>query len=127
MADDWLRGYKEAGKNIEDLAKNVRCIVSTDNGMRRLPDFKGPGQFDVICARGKHALEHPGNRRFRAMIENNLQRYSAATTKFEKSMIVSSIVDAVRTSSPDGGFIKEKNGQWYEVGDHVAREKCGQR
>lgn len=129
MADHRLNGYyKEAGKNIADLAKNVRSIAAKDNGMRRLgPNFLGPGQFDVICARGKRALNHPGNRRFRAMIDENLQKYSGATTKFEKSLIVSSIVDAVRNSSPEGGFVKEENGQWYEVGDHIAREKCGQR
>ena len=61
------------------------------------------------------------------MIEANLEKYSLASTKIEKSLIVSGIVDAVRESSPDGGFVKEERGLWYEVGDHIAREKCGQR
>lgn len=60
------------------------------------------------------------------MIEAKLEKYSSATSKLEKSLIVSSIVDSVRDASPDGGFVKKDGGRWYEVGDHIAREKCGQ-
>lgn len=91
------------------------------------PDFAGPGPFDVICGRGKVALSHSGNLRFRGMIEASLPRYSRAATKLEKSAIVSSIVDAVRHASPDGGFIKQDKGTWFRVGVPYAREKCGQR
>lgn len=109
-------------------AERFRSKMSQQaSGMRRLPGFLGPGEYDVICARGKRALGHPGNRRFRAMIEDNLEKYSKANSKLEKSLIVSEIVDAVRESSPYGGFIREEGGVWYEVGDHIAREKCGQR
>lgn len=92
-----------------------------------LPNFRGPGPNDVICARGKNALNHPGNRRFREMIRSNVENYKQARTKLEKSLIVSSIVDTIRQSSPDGGFVKREDGLWFEVGDHIAREKCGQR
>ena len=110
-------------------AEDFRPKMSSSqaNEMRRLHGFLGPGEYDVICARGKRALGHLGNRRFRSMIEDNLEKYSRANSKLEKSLIVSEIVDAVRASSPGGGFIREKGGIWYEVGDHIAREKCGQR
>jgi hypothetical protein len=39
---------------------------------------------------------------------------------------VSSVVEWFRKASPNGGFVKEMNGVWYEVGDHLAREKVGQ-
>ena len=53
-------------------------------------------------------------------------KYSNAKTKIEKTIIVSSIVDEVRDRSPTGGFVKENaEGQWYEVGDQMAREKVG--
>ena len=52
--------------------------------------------------------------------------YDEAPTKLEKTVIVSTILDDVRTASPNGGFIKKYNGQWFEVGDHIAREKIGQ-
>ena len=58
----------------------------------------------------------------------HLERYNAATTKQEKSRIVSDIVDTIRQASPDGGFVKldPLTGSWREVGDHLAREKVGQ-
>lgn len=41
---------------------------------------------------------------------------------------MSSIIQTVRSQSPDGGFIKldPATGMWQEVGDHLAREKVGQ-
>jgi hypothetical protein len=93
---------------------------------RRLPSSFTPGPLDVICARGKKALQHSGNQRLRVIREMNVERYSAASSKIEKSLIVSSIVDSIREASPNGGFVKEINGVWYEVGSKIAREKCGQ-
>jgi hypothetical protein len=94
---------------------------------RPLPQLASPSKFDVICARGSSAAKHVGNLRFREIIRQSLPRYNAAKTKMEKSLIVTSIVDAVRDSSPNGGFIKQdRNGMWYDVGDAIAREKVGQ-
>lgn len=112
--------------DIESLAKNVRSIKAYEN-VSQLPDSFIPGPVDVICARGKRAFNHTGNRRFRALIEAHLDSYSKASSKIEKSLIVSSIVDSIREASPDGGFVKEEGGHWFEVGDHNAREKIGQR
>ena len=86
-----------------------------------------PGPTDVICARGKRALEHIGNKRYKGLITKHLQVYSDAKTKLDKSLIVNHIIDAVRNASPQGNFIREENGVWVEVGDAVAREKIGQR
>ena len=71
--------------------------------------------------------DHPGNVAFRTYIENSIETYAEATTKLEKSIVVSKIVEAIRSASPEGGFVKKENGRWYEVGDHMAREKVGQR
>ena len=100
---------------------------SSNDGMKPLPvDFK-PGKLDVICGRGKTARDHPGNVSFRISVEQAIDQYADATTKLEKSIIVSNIVQAIRAASPGGGFVKKENGRWYEVGDHMAREKVGQR
>ena len=80
----------------------------------------------MICARGKLARDHTGNRRFRLAIDMSLERYRKAKSKLCRSIVVSDIVDSIRTASPGGGFIKFDDGQWYEVGDHIAREKVGQ-
>jgi len=124
----------EAQKNIAaiaDLAKNVRGSIIAgsikNDGLTALPRDFTPGPMDVICARGKQAYNHSGNRRFRISIEMKLEQYKQATSKLEKSLIVSAIVDSVRDASPGGGFVKEEGGRWYEAGDHIAREKVGQR
>ena len=82
-----------------------------------------PGKHDVICARGKHAKDHSGNIAYRQLIQDRLDAYSNSKTKLEKSLIVSDIVETVRRLSPNGGFVKEVDGKWYEVGDALAREK----
>lgn len=107
---------------------DARSIKSASiSGMLPLAsDFK-PGPYDVICARGKAAKNHVGNIQYRLNVERTLEQYSAASTKLEKSQIVSGIVDSIRESSRYGGFVKEEDGRWFEVGDHIAREKVGQR
>ena len=71
-------------------------------------------------------LDTLGNRRFSVIIDMNLARYKKVTSKFAKSMIVTEIMGSIRSASPKGGFVKFQNGQWWEVGDHLAREKIGQ-
>jgi len=115
----------DAWKGIEDLAKIVRVAASFDH-MKPLAEGFRPGSLDVICARGNQAFNHAGNKRFRAIVESYLEEYSKATSKVEKSVVVSTIIDLVREASPNGGFVKEENGRWYEVGDQIAREKVGQ-
>lgn len=82
--------------------------------------------YSVICARGKVARDHTGNRRFRLAIDMSLERYRKANSKLCRSLVVSDIVDSIRSASPNGGFVRCDEGQWIEVGDHIAREKVGQ-
>jgi hypothetical protein len=49
-----------------------------------------------------------------------------ADSKLVKSMVISSVVEWVRKLSLDGGFVKQCNGVWYEIGEYLAREKVGQ-
>ena len=116
---------------LVQISSRVRSFVCFCCAIPRYPNllllpFPLTGAFDVICARGKTAFQHPGNQRFRALIERRVEDYAAASNKFEKSVIVSQIVDEVRQASPSGGFIRSEKGLWYEVGD-AAREKVGQR
>lgn len=111
---------------IADIAaSNVQALRSMDEATELGPSFS-PGELDVICARGSRAFQHEGNRRFREMVTSKMDEYSSAASKFQKSMIVSQIVDDVRQNSPNGGFVKDEKGRWFEVGDGAAREKVGQ-
>jgi hypothetical protein len=85
-----------------------------------------PVYFDVICGRGKSAWNHTGNAFFRGLVKQATPAYSKVRTKAERSVIVSEIVDNIRSRRT--GFVKkdEKDGEWIEVGDLLAREKVGQ-
>lgn len=119
------REGKKAQKLIQDIAVGVKGQANS-NGMVPLAPEYTPGEFDVICARGKQAKNHSGNVRYRRIIVEKMKIYDEAPTKLEKTVIVSEILDSVRTVSPNGGFIKKFDGRWFEVGDHIAREKIGQ-
>jgi hypothetical protein len=111
----------------EDFSDSGTDFGKLTDDMVRLPDTFKPGEGDVICGRGRIALQHIGNRRYRDTINASLQNYLAATTKLEKSNTVKRIVSQIEHASPTGGFVKKIKGYWYKVSSTYAREKCGQR
>ncbi|KAL7553063.1 hypothetical protein ACHAWF_016312 [Thalassiosira exigua] len=80
---------------------------------------------DVLCGRGGGTNVHPGNRRFRDLINANRRAYLKAR-KNDKPAISRSIVRTIREMN--GRFLKkdEKKGLWLEIGDDGAREKTSQ-
>jgi hypothetical protein len=80
-----------------------------------------PSHSSVICGRGKENYNHAGNYRFRMVASMFVKRYSQASTKTEKSAIVSDIVTMIHQAG--GMFCKHEKGSWLKVGDHTAREK----
>lgn len=87
-----------------------------------LPENYVLNEHDVLCGRGSTCYNHVGNQRFRRLVQARLQDYSNATTKLEKSTIISSIVDQVRQNSGLGGFVKKDplTGSISECGDFIA-------
>ena len=117
---------KAKAENVS-ASENHEVDTESTKTMIPLPPTFSPGPYDVICAKGKKAKEHFGNKRFRSHILNFLEEYSHAQSKFEKTSIVSAVVDSVRKACPRGGcFVKFENGRWYDIGDSLAREKVGQ-
>ena len=96
-----------------------------------LPESFIPGPNHVVCARGKGFWNHEGNKKYRALIAQATSKYEATTNKFEKTLIVSEIVESIRVANPSGNFVKKDHirgggGRWVEVNDQFAREKVGQ-
>jgi hypothetical protein len=85
-------------------------------------DFK-PSNFSVICGRGKDSYDHVGNHHFRELASMFVARYSRASSKADKSIIVSDMVGIIHQA--DGIFCKFEKGAWFKVEDHYAREKAG--
>jgi hypothetical protein len=105
--------------------------------MTPMPLTFSPGPFDVICAKGKLAKNHPGNVRLRDLIDQFSTKYATVASRSQKSAVVDQIIGTIRNSQ--GAFVKKKkkqkssnnnddgdDGRWYEVGNHLAREKVGQ-
>ena len=85
-----------------------------------------PTPYSVIIGRGRSFHDAPGNKRLRGIATSFLQDYTNATTKQDKTVIVSRIVDMVRVACPkDAAFIKLVNGRWWSLNDFRAREKVG--
>ncbi|CAB9515267.1 Nitrilase family, member 2 [Seminavis robusta] len=117
-------------KQLTDMAKEVKEKAHSSIGedkFRALPPDFVPTEFSVICARGKRAYESKGNTWFRSLVAQYAHRYATASTKMEKSVVVTTIVDTVRKASPVGSFIRKVKGQWQEVSEGVARERVGQK
>lgn len=86
-----------------------------------IPSFE---EKDVLCGRGGSTNIHPGNVKFRNLVDSNKTEYLAGN-KQTKQRISLSIVKAIRKEG--GRFLKQwKDDKWYEVGDAAAREKASQ-
>jgi hypothetical protein len=113
------------GWNMETDVENG--MVPPDN-MTPLSYCFSPSSSDVIVGTGREAKLHTGNDTFLELLKHDyLEKYSSAKCKLEKTMIISEIVNAVRERSPtQTGFVKRNQDGWYQVEDHLAREKVSQ-
>lgn len=68
-----------------------------------------------------------GNIRLRTLIDDLLEDYQRSSTKMERSLIVSRIVEGA-IGGNGGGFVRQdsKTKRWFQVGSRTAREKVGQ-
>ena len=95
---------------------------------RPLPEDFVPSGYSVVCGRGRACTESVGNRRLKVIANIFLAKYSKASTKEEKSAIVTSIMDILEEGcpqGPQGTFVRYSEGRWWMVDDATAREKVG--
>ena len=79
---------------------------------------------DVLLGRGKFANGRPANRRYRRLLEEHCEAYSALTTQRSKTEFTKSIVQEIRQL---GRFLKPlRHGGYEEISDAQARVKVGQ-
>ena len=64
--------------------------------MDYLPEGYEPTNKDILCGRGKGNLRHEGNQYFMKIIRSNLQRYTDAPKRIDKSLVVSLIVSSLK-------------------------------
>lgn len=105
---------------------------SNSSGSKRKPDMTElpadfvPNPYSVICGLNtREVLQSTGNTRFKLTVSMFMNEYEAAKGKAAKSAIVTRVMAIIREASPEGTFIKYKNGRWYEISERGAREKVG--
>ena len=127
------RADNPSGGNDQAVMADPTNLCRTPSRTRPKDEFTPlpldfvPHEFDVVLGRGKRKLQRPGNQRFHGLLATFLAEYGEAKTRLDKTAIVSRVVDAVRSLSPNGGFVQQKDdGTWYKVGDYSSREKVSQ-
>ena len=92
-----------------------------------MQDIELPRENDVLFGRGGGTNHHPGNRRWRQLVEDRKHEY-ARQSRLEKPMVSQTIIDRWRAQVPAGRFLKKNSttGFWNDVGDKKAREKTSQ-
>ena len=80
-----------------------------------------------MCGRAVGSYQHPGNKNYRALIQDRKLLYNSLA-KFEKQTMLIAIVAAIRVEG--GRFLQPRKDEttttWYEIGDHRAVEKTSQ-
>jgi len=87
--------------------------------------FVQKSDLDVLFGRGGESNYHPGNKRYRLLVEENKPRYLSCD-KSQKTQVAQSVVDEIHGMG--GRFLdKDKDsGNWYVALNKVARTKVGQ-
>lgn len=119
------------------ICKNYCTMVSYHNNTISLDgeDFKsipvfhqdehdcleGHSPFEILLGKEKAIFNHAGNKRFRAIINHNVDLYINANSKSGKSKLVRMIYDEMKKA----GFRVRKRAEncWCDIKDMDAREK----
>lgn len=120
-----LKNMTETVHHDYAFPRKFFSVEDTNHMNNNNDDDMIPQQFDIVCGRSKLSQNHFGNRRFRALINQNRDRYRNAQSRPEKTSITIELVAKLRQFRPGGRFLlwDEASGTWQEAGDAYAREK----
>jgi hypothetical protein len=115
-------------KNNEIDSKLASQKPKTSRALKPPPEnFRRwvPTHVDVLCGRGSGIYKHPGNNKFRELIESYFPLYEK-TCKEEKTSISMMIVEDIKALG--GRFLNQdkESGEWYEIERNEARQKAAQ-
>lgn len=88
---------------------SVKSIGENDTAPQKvawpLRNVSAPGDNDCLLGRGGGSNHHPGNKRWRKMIDDNKQKYRALA-KTDKNTLSLQMVSQWRNQNPPGRFLK---------------------
>ena len=105
---------------------NIMCSQQghTANGTpsgQSIPLVGLPTDADIVCGRGRGIWTHQGNLKFKYAIESNLEAYSQAVRRKEKSNIINHVMNSMLLTG--ARFVKKEDNIWCELDENQAREK----
>jgi hypothetical protein len=124
-------------KESEDVEEEKKddCAAATGEAASKkkktvdwpLKGIQEPHEHDVLYGRGGGTNHHPGNKRYRKIVEDRKLDY-VNSKRLDKPLVALGIIREWRGQDPPGRFLKmdEKTGHWSDVGDKKAREKTSQ-
>lgn len=113
----------------QEKKKTKEVVVEKENTMNDyLPDNFEPTNTDVVIGRGKKTWNHEGNRRFRHIVQAELEDYSACQTKQQKTEIILGILkqlksNGIRVVKQD---LNDKWRRWINLSHSMARVHVAQ-
>eukprot|EP00980_Cylindrotheca_fusiformis_P000610 scaffold154_cov129-Cylindrotheca_fusiformis.AAC.27 len=118
---------KEATKRKAEEDRKKKEELQKKYANWPLRNIKDPHDNDVMYGRGGGTNHHPGNKRYRKMVEDRKLEY-VNSKRLDKPLVALDIIRVWRAQLPPGRFLKldEKSGLWNDVGDKKAREKTSQ-
>jgi hypothetical protein len=93
--------------------------------MNYFPEGYEPTTKDILCGRGKGNLRHEGNQYFMKIIRANLQRYTDAPKRIDKSLVVSLIVSSLKAEGYSFVRQETKTRIWFQLSEPQVHEKTG--
>lgn len=104
------RGHIDQQVNIHFEEEDESVTINAPVRRGVMPSSFEPTEWSVICGRGRDCYDHVGNRRLRVLVEEKLDQYAATRSKFQKTLLVTAIIDAVRETNHKGGAFVRKVG-----------------
>ena len=108
---------------LPPLPDNGFSAYAIHHQQQQHPFVNEPTAFDIQLGKEKNIFNHSGNRRFRTMINNQLETYIAAPTKSSKSKLIRQVHADMQKSGYRFLRRNSTTGIWYEIEKHEAREK----
>lgn len=88
-----------------------------------------PSDNDVLFGRGGRINEHPGNKKFRAIVNTYKNHYNNQRSKREKRKIINEVIDRIKSmggnfleKGPSGNYIEQKREKAFKKTSQALRE-----
>lgn len=80
----------DPGPNLDSPQHRLSSEYNESEGI------KSPSPDDIICGRGKMTIAHPGNRKFRELVQSHKRAYQLARRRDDKTKITFDLVQQLR-------------------------------